>query len=106
MVGMGNVGGKKTRSIDSLTNKSCIFGSMAGLAPTVGLNPNLMNVYRSNTAYCKHKCIPVGCKDGFAYMKSHGMIACNKGAGGIGRSHYSPGIGILMGGGCQKGVSW
>ena len=58
MVGMGLVG--RTLRVDSLTNKGCIFGSMAGLAPTVGLNPNLMNVYRSDTTYCTHKCIPPG----------------------------------------------
>ena len=44
MGNMGNVGGKRTRRVDSLTNRGCIFGSMAGLAPTVGLNPNLLNV--------------------------------------------------------------
>ena len=42
-------GPKRVSAISSLTNKGCIFGSMAGLAPTIGLNPNLMNVYRANT---------------------------------------------------------
>lgn len=106
MVGMNVVGGKRARSSESLTNRGCIFGSMAGLAPTVGLNPNLLNTYRLNTNYCQHKCLPVGCVDGFNYMKARGLIACNKGAGGIGRSHWSPGIGVLFGGGCQKGPTY
>jgi hypothetical protein len=99
-------GPKRVSAINSLTNRGCIFGSMAGLAPTVGLNPNLLNTYRLNTNYCQNKCIPVGCVEGFNYMKQRGLIACNKGAGGIGRSYYSPGIGILFGGGCQKGPTY
>ena len=99
-------GPRRVSAISSLTNRGTIFGSMAGLAPTVGLNPNLLNTYRLNTNYCQNKCIPVGCKDGFEYMKQRGLIACNKGAGGIGRSYVSPGIGILFGGGCQKGWSY
>ena len=104
MVGMGLVG--RTLRVDSLTNKGCIFGSMAGLAPTVGLNPNLMTVYRKDTNYCQHKCIPVGCKAGFAYMLAHGMIFNNKATGGIGRTAWSPGINNLKGSGNQKGVSY
>ena len=97
-------GRKITSSISSLTNRGCIFGSMAGLAPTTGLNPNLLNVYRANTNYCKNKCIPTGCSAGWEYMKMNGLIACNKSAGGIGRSQSMPGIGRLFGGGCQKGI--
>lgn len=106
MGNMGNVGGKRTRRVDSLTNQGCIFGSMAGSVPLTGKNPNLISVIRLDTNYCKNKCIPFSCKDGFEYMKRNGMIACNKGAGGVGRSHWSPGIGILFGGGCQKGWSY
>ena len=97
-------GRKITSSISSLTNKGCIFGSMAGLAPTTGLNPNLLNTYRANTNYCKNKCIPTGCNAGFTYMQQNGLIACNKSAGGVGRSQSMPGIGRLFGGGCQKGI--
>jgi len=106
MGNMGNVGGKRTRRVDSLTNRGCIFGSMSGLVSRVGTNPNLNSVYRQDTSYCQWKCIPFGCKDGFEYMKKNGMIACNKGVGGIGRMQSSPGIGILFGGGCQKGWSY
>jgi hypothetical protein len=107
MVGTGVSGGKRVRlTASAMPNKGCIFGSMAGLAPTVGLNPNLLNVYRKDTNYCQHKCLPFGCKDGFEYMKQRGLIACNKSAGGVGRSQSSPGIGILFGGGCQKGWSY
>jgi hypothetical protein len=102
MVGMGNVG--RVLRVDSLTNNGCIFGSMAGLAPTVGLNPNLLNVYRKDTNYCQWKCLPTGCKDGFAYMKKHGLIFSNKATGGIGRSQWSPGINILKGGGKQTSI--
>jgi hypothetical protein len=77
---------------------------MAGLAPTTGLNPNLLNVYRANTNYCQNKCIPTGCKAGLEYMQQNGLIACNKSAGGVGRSQSMPGIGRLFGGGCQKGI--
>ena len=102
MVGSGLVG--RTLRVDSLTNKGCIFGSMAGLAPTVGLNPNLLNTYRLNTNYCQWKCLPTGCKEGFAYMKKNGLIFSNKATGGIGRIASSPGIGILKGGGKQTGI--
>ena len=95
---------RRVSAISSLTNKGCIFGSMAGLAPTTGLNPNLLNVYRANTNYCQNKCIPTGCNAGFTYMQQNGLIACNKSAGGVGRSQYSPGIRRLFGGGCQKGI--
>ena len=99
-------GPKRVSAISSLTNRGCIFGSMAGLAPTVGLNPNLLNTYRANTNYCQNKCIPTGCSAGFTYMKQNGLIACNKSAGGVGRSQSMPGIGRLFGGGCQKGWSY
>lgn len=56
-------GRKITSAINSLTNRGCIFGSMAGLAPTTGLNPNLLKTYRKNTNYCQNKCIPTGCKE-------------------------------------------
>ena len=104
MVGSGLVG--RTLRVDSLTNKGCIFGSMAGLAPTVGLNPNLMNVYRSDTTYCTHKCIPPGCKEGFAYMKKTGLIFSNKSTGGIGRAQIGAGYSRLKGGRYQTGVSF
>ena len=95
-------GRKITSAINSLTNRGCIFGSMAGLAPTVGLNPNLQNTYRLNTNYCQWKCLPVGCKAGFDYMKSNGLLFSNKSSsGGIGRMHSSPGIGRLYGRGNQ-----
>ena len=99
MVGSGLVG--RTLRVDSLSNRGCIFGSMAGLAPTVGLNPNLLNTYRLNTNYCQWKCLPVNCKDAFAYMKKNGLIFSNKATGGIGRTAWSPGIERLKGGGRQ-----
>ena len=102
MVGMGNVG--RVLRVDSLTNNGCIFGSMAGLAPSIGINPNLMNVYRSDTTYCTNKCIPTGCKEGFAYMKKHGLIFSNKTTGGIGKMSYAPGIRVLQGRGYQTGI--
>ena len=103
MVGMGITGGKKARlTASAMPNKGCIFGSMAGLAPTVGLNPNLQNTYRLNTNYCQWKCLPVGCRAGFEYMKSHGLLFSNKSSsGGIGRMHSTPGIGRLYGRGNQ-----
>jgi hypothetical protein len=107
MVGTGVSGGKRVRlTASAMPNKGCIFGSMAGLAPTVGLNPNLLNVYRKDTNYCQQKCLPFGCVDGWNYMKQNGLIACNKSAGGVGRAHWSPGIGVLFGGGCQKGPTY
>jgi len=103
MVGMGLVG--RTLRVDSLANNGCTFGSMAGLAPSIGINPNLLSVYRSDTTYCQHKCIPAGCKEGFAYMKKNGLIFSNKGTGGIGRMASAPGRDYLMGRGNQQGVS-
>ena len=52
MVGMNVVGGKKARSSESLTNKGCIFGSMAGMPPTIGVPSSLVGVYQRETSYC------------------------------------------------------
>jgi hypothetical protein len=102
MVGMNVVGGKRARSSESLTNRGCIFGSMAGMPPTVGVPASLVHTYQRDTNYCNF-CIPVGCKAGFAYMKAHGLLFSNKsGSGGIGRMHSSPGINRLIGGGKQS----
>ena len=101
MVGMNVVGGKRARSSESLTNRGCIFGSMAGMPPTVGVPASIVGVYQRETNYCNF-CIPVGCKAGFAYMKANGLLFSNKsGSGGIGRMHSSPGINRLIGGGKQ-----
>lgn len=96
-------GPRRVSAISSLTNKGCIFGSMAGMPSTTGIPANLNNVYQSQTSYCNY-CIPPGCKDGFAYLNARGLITRNKGAGGIGRMHYSPGIFRLYGSGYQKYV--
>jgi hypothetical protein len=101
MVGMNVVGGKRARSSESLTNRGCIFGSMAGMPPTIGVPASIVGVYQRETNYCNF-CIPVGCKAGFAYMKANGLLFSNKsGSGGIGRMHSSPGINRLIGGGKQ-----
>ena len=97
MVGMNVVGGKKARSSESLTNKGCIFGSMAGMPPTIGVPASIVVVYQKDTSYCNF-CLPPGCKDGFAYLKAKGLLNGNKGAGGVGRMMYMPGIGRLFGG--------
>jgi hypothetical protein len=103
MVGMNNAGGRRARLNASLTNKGCIFGSMAGMPPTTGVPSNIVKVYQKETSYCNY-CIPPGCKDGFAYLKSKGLITRNKGAGGIGRMYYSPGIYRLFGSGYQNSI--
>lgn len=103
MVGMNVVGGKRTRSNESLTNRGCIFGSMAGMPATVATPANLNGVYQRQTSYCNY-CIPPGCKAGFAYLRDKGLITYNKGAGGIGRMHYSPGIFRLYGNGYQRTI--
>ncbi len=104
MVGMNVTGGKRTRSSESLTNRGCIFGSMAGMPPTVGVPASLVHTYQRDTNYCNF-CIPVGCKAGFAYMKANGLIFSSKSSsGGTGRMHSSPGIGRLYGRGNQTFV--
>ena len=103
MVGMNVVGGKRARSSESLTNKGCIFGSMAGMPPTIGVPSSIVGVYQRETSYCNF-CIPPGCKDGFAYLKAKGLITYNKGAGGVGRMQYSPGIKNLFGNGYQRNI--
>jgi hypothetical protein len=98
---VGVTGGKRARSIvGSMTNKGCIFGSMAGMPPTIGVPASIVSVYQKETSYCNY-CLPPGCKDGFAYLKEKGLLNGNKGAGGIGRMQYMPGIGRLFGGGRQ-----
>jgi hypothetical protein len=103
MVGMNVVGGKRARSSESLTNKGCIFGSMAGMPPTIGVPSSIVGVYQKETSYCNY-CIPTGCKDGFAYLKAKGLITYNKGSGGIGRMQNSPGIQRLFGNGYQRNI--
>jgi hypothetical protein len=103
MVGMNVVGGKRARSSESLTNKGCIFGSMAGMPPTIGVPSSIVGVYQRETSYCNY-CIPNGCKDGFAYLKAKGLITYNKGSGGVGRMQNSPGIKRLFGSGYQTSV--
>ena len=103
MVGMNVVGGKRARSSESLTNKGCIFGSMAGMPPTIGVPSSIVGVYQRETSYCNY-CIPNGCKDGFAYLKAKGLITYNKGTGGVGRMQNSPGIKRLFGSGYQRTI--
>ena len=105
MVGMGITGGKKARlTASAMPNKGCIFGSIAGMPPTVGVPASLVHTYQRDTNYCNF-CIPVGCRAGFAYMKSHGLLFSNKSSsGGIGRMHSSPGIGRLYGRGNQTSI--
>lgn len=103
MVGMNVVGGKRTRSNESLTNKGCIFGSMGGLPPTIAVPSSIVRPYQRQTSYCNF-CIPTGCKEGFAYLKAKGLITYNKGAGGVGRMQYSPGIFRLFGNGYQRNI--
>jgi hypothetical protein len=103
MVGMNVVGGKRTRSNESLTNRGCIFGSMAGMPPTVAVPSSIVGPYQRLTNYC-NGCIPPGCKDGFAYLKARGLITYNKGAGGVGRMQSSPGINRLFGNGFQRNI--
>ena len=96
-------GPKRVSAIRSLTNKGCIFGSMAGMPPTIGVPASIVGVYQKETSYCNY-CIPTGCKDGFAYLKAKGLITYNKGAGGVGRMQYSPGIKHLFGNGYQRSI--
>jgi hypothetical protein len=96
-------GPKRVSAISSLTNKGCIFGSMAGMPPTIGVPSSIVGVYQRETSYCNF-CIPPGCKDGFAYLKAKGLITYNKGAGGVGRMQYSPGIKNLFGNGYQRNI--
>ena len=103
MVGMNVVGGKRTRSNESLTNRGCIFGSMGGSPPTIGVPASIVGPYQRLTSYCNF-CIPPGCRDGFAYLKARGLITYNKGAGGVGRMQYRPGINRLFGNGRQRTI--
>ena len=96
-------GPKRVSAINSLTNKGCIFGSMAGMPPTIGVPSSIVKVYQRETSYCNY-CIPTGCKEGFAYLKAKGLITYNKGSGGIGRMQNLPGIKRLFGNGYQSNV--
>ena len=77
-IGMGVTGGKRVRStVGSMPNKGCIFGSMGGLPPTVGVLAINGAIYRNQTSYCNDQCIPVGCKEGFDYLRRNGLITFN-----------------------------
>ena len=96
-------GPKRVSAINSLTNKGCIFGSMAGMPPTIGVPASIVGVYQRETSYCNY-CIPTGCKEGLAYLKAKGLITYNKGSGGVGRMQNMPGIQRLFGNGYQSNV--
>ena len=96
-------GPKRVSAINSLTNKGCIFGSMAGMPPTIGVPSSIVKVYQRETSYCNY-CIPTGCKEGLAYLKAKGLITYNKGSGGVGRMQNMPGIQRLFGNGYQSNV--
>ena len=96
-------GPRRISAIRSLTNKGCIFGSMAGMPPTIGVPSSIVKVYQKETSYCNY-CIPTGCKEGFEYLKAKGLITYNKGSGGIGRMQNMPGIQRLFGNGYQSNV--
>ena len=105
MVGMGITGGKKVRlTASSMPNKGCIFGSMGGLPPTIGILATNAAIYRKQTSYCNDQCIPTGCREGFAYLRNNGLITFNKGSGGVGRMQNRPGIARLFGNGYQSSV--
>ena len=89
-------GAKRAKNVPSLANQTSIFGSMGGIAPTIGVPASVVAVYQRDGAWCN--CVPYGVADGYKYMAQRGLIQYNKGAGGIGRSHWSPGIGRLFGG--------
>ena len=91
-------GPRRISAIRSLTNKGCIFGSMAGMPPTIGVPASIVGVYQRETSYCNY-CIPTGCKEGLAYLKDKGLITYNKGSGGVGRMQNRPGIKRLFGNG-------
>lgn len=96
-------GPRRVSAIRSLTNKGCIFGSMAGMPPTIGVPASIVGVYQRETSYCNY-CIPTGCKEGLAYLKAKGLITYNKGSGGVGRMQNMPGIQRLFGNGYQSNV--
>jgi hypothetical protein len=76
-------GPNKVSSISSMTNQTCHFGIMGGLAPSVGL-PAGVGMFRLRRARNKQT-IPTGCVPGLQYMKEHDILSKNPaGSGGIG----------------------
>ena len=100
VVGMANSGSRRARSVASLTNQGCQFGSMSGLAPRTGIQASFAAGARSRRSnFCFNKCLPTGCKEGLDFLISRGLITYNKGTGGIGRMQSRPGLGRLFGNG-------
>jgi len=89
-------GSKRAKNVPSVANNTKIFGSMGGLAPTIGVPASIVAVYNREALLCN--CIPPGPNAGWNYMVSRGIMQFRKTQGGIGRSHWSPGIGNLYGG--------
>ena len=76
-------GPNKVSSSSSMTNQTCHFGIMGGLAPSVGL-PAGVGMFRLRRARNKQT-IPTGCVPGLQYMKEHDILSKNPaGSGGIG----------------------
>ena len=76
-------GPNKVSSVSSMTNQTCHFGIMGGLAPSVGLRAGV-RMFRSRRAKNMQQ-IPTGCVAGLQYMKEHDILSKNPaGSGGIG----------------------
>ena len=84
--------GKKARNTASITNSTCIYGIMGGLAPRVGNNGN-QSVYRAiQTRGAKglpaqyQKCGP----ETVNYLRRNNLLSVNpQGSGGVGRMFMS-----------------
>ena len=99
VVGMANSGSRRARSVASLTNQGCQFGSMSGLAPRTGIQASFAAGARLRSNYCFNKCLPVGCKEGLEFLIKKGLMFSNSGTGGIGRMQSRPGLRRLFGSG-------
>lgn len=80
-------GSKKARCAASITNNIKVFGSMSGLAASVGLRPHLRaHVLRKATV--KNR-IPYG-PEGYEFMRANNLLSKNpQCSGGVGNRRNS-----------------
>jgi hypothetical protein len=88
---MGVSGPKRVRMSASMTNKGCHFGSMPGIAPSIGRGTATSIAYKSRglSCDCLGKIKFQSCAEQYQYLVDKNLIFNCKLTGGTGRQVYS-----------------
>lgn len=88
---MGISGPKKVSMSASLSNRGCHFGSMPGIAPSVGRSTGVSIAYKQGglTCDCLGKIRFQSCAQQLQYLKDKNLIFNCKLTGGTGRQPWT-----------------